>query len=261
MSRQRLYLDESGDHSAKGIKAIQWDKRYLCLFGCSFDLELCHRKFAPSFHEFKTRHFGGDEDDPVILHREHIKAKCGPFTILHDAEACRRFNEELLSLVNAASFRAFAVVIDKLGIETKYFGLPYHVGLLALLERYCGWLRLEKSTGDMLAESRGKREDLQLKAAYESLLSGGTTYHPGRFFQSALTSKEIKIKPKSQNIAGLQLADLLAYPAKRKILYDSNLAPALTGFTREMAEVIEGKYNRKFSTGQIDGYGKIRIHK
>jgi hypothetical protein len=113
----------------------------------------------------------------------------------------------------------------------------------------------------MLAESRGKREDLQLKAAYESLLSGGTTYHPGRFFQSALTSKEIKIKPKSQNIAGLQLADLLAYPAKRKILYDSNLAPALTGFTREMAEVIEGKYNRKFSTGQIDGYGKIRIHK
>jgi hypothetical protein len=43
------------------------------------------------------------------------------------------------------------------------------------------------------------------------------------------------------------------------MLYDWNLAPALTGFTREMAEVIERKYNRKFSTGQIEGYGKIRI--
>jgi hypothetical protein len=33
-------------------------------------------------------------------------------------------------------------------------------------------------------------------------------------FQSALTSSELKLKPKSANISGLQLADLLGHPVK-----------------------------------------------
>lgn len=263
MSRQRLYLDESGDHSAKGLRPTQWDKRYLCLFGCSFELELCRQKFAPTFQDFKRRYFAGDEDDPVVLHREHIKAKCGPFSTLRDPQICKAFDEELLDMVSKAPFRAFAVVIDKLSIEAKHFGPvgahAYHIGLLALLERYCGWLRFGKWTGDVLAESRGGREDLQLKAAYEAIYFGGTKYYPPKFFQNTLTSREIKIRPKIQNIAALQLADLLAYPAKRKILFELNLAPPLTGFTREIAEVVEKKYNRRFNTGQVIGYGKIMV--
>jgi hypothetical protein len=36
-----------------------------------------------------------------------------------------------------------------------------------------------------------------------------------------LTSKEIKLKPKNANIAGTQLADLLAYPLKQEILVEN----------------------------------------
>jgi len=260
---QRLYLDESGDHTTRGFRASQWDKRYLCLFGCSFDLQMCHKSFSPQFEDFKVRHFGGDQDDPVILHREDVKARRGRFGVLVEADACAKFNKELLEIVSKAPFRAFAVVIDKLSTAGKDFGPisahPYHIGLLTLLERYCGWLKLGKWTGDVLAESRGGREDEQLKAAYVSVHTGGTNFHKKEFFQKQLSSKEIKIKPKSQNINPLQLADLLAYPAKRRILWDFNRGPEPTGFTADLAEAIEKKYNRRYADDQVVGYGKIMI--
>jgi len=128
-----------------------------------------------------------------------------------------------------------------------------------MLERYCGWVKFAQHTGDALAESRGGREDLLLKGAYQSVHSGGTSFRSSGFFQSTLTSKEIKIKPKTQNINALQLADLLAYPAKRQILDDFGLGPTPTGFTKQMAETLESKYNRRYANGQVRGYGKIVI--
>jgi hypothetical protein len=245
------------------MASTQWDKRYLCLFGCSFDIEHYRREWQPMFEEFKVRHFGGDPEDPVILHREDVKAKRGPFSVLMDKTKCDTFNQELLELTDKAPFRGFAVVIDKLSIGNKDFGPisahPYHVGMLALLERYCGWLKFGRLTGDVLAEARGGREDEQLKSAYIAIHSGGTRFYPSGFFKQTLTTGEIKIKPKAQNIAALQLADMLAYPAKRRILSDWNLAPPLIGFGKELAETIEKKYNRRFANDQVFGYGKILI--
>lgn len=260
---QRLFLDESGDHTVRSMVATQWDRRYLCLFGCSFDIEHYRKEWQPTFEAFKVRHFGGDPEDPVILHREDVKAKRGPFGVLQSKARCDAFDKELLFIADQAPFRGFAVVIDKMSIAHKDFGPisahPYHVGMLTLLERFCGWLRFGKFTGDVLAEARGGREDEQLKAAYVAIHSGGTRFYPSNFFKQTLTSKEIKIKPKSQNIAALQLADMLAYPAKRRILSDWGLGPPLTGFGKELAEAIEPKYNRRFANDQVAGYGKILV--
>ena len=41
--------------------------------------------------------------------------------------------------------------------------------------------------------------------------------------QRVITSRDIKIRPKDSNIAGLQLADLIAYPAAKHILLEYNL--------------------------------------
>jgi hypothetical protein len=262
-SKKRLYLDESGDHSIRGVTPARWDKRYLCLFGCALELDYCHKTFHVAFEGLKSGHFGGDPDDPIILHREEVKARGGSFAVLRDPARADAFNGALLDLTRNTQFRAFAVVIDKLSTQSKHFAPigshPYHIGLLAMLERYCGWLRFSRSTGDVLAESRGTREDMQLKAAYKTVHSAGTNYHPAEFFQNVLTSKEIKIKPKSQNIGALQFADLLAYPAKRQILSDFGLAPPPTGYTKDMADTLEHKWNSRYATGQVVGYGKIMI--
>jgi hypothetical protein len=259
--RYRLYVDESGDHTYNPLAADQWDKRHLCLFGCAIDLDHYQRQCRPAFHEFKARHFGSDPDDPVILHREDIRARRGPFGILTDTEKAKAFDTELLGLLQETAFRAFAVVVDKHATQGKTYGPlpshPYHIGLLAMMERYCGWLNFSGDEGDVLAESRGGREDHQLKAAYGTVHKSGTRFRSAEFFQKVLTSKELKLKPKVHNIAGLQIADLLAYAAKRRLLFEAKAGPALTGYTSQVAELLEPKYNRHVYSGRTWGYGKI----
>ncbi|MGQ9666008.1 MAG: hypothetical protein ACUVWB_01725, partial [Anaerolineae bacterium] len=104
------------------------------------------------------------------------------------------------------------MVIDKQAHINRYGNAahhPYHYCLTVLLERYCGFLNHLHANGDVMGESRGGAEDQQLKAAYQSVYENGTKSHEPTFFQRALTSKELKLKPKSANIAGLQIADLL----------------------------------------------------
>lgn len=261
MAKQRLYIDESGDHSIKGVRPTQWDKRYLCLLGCQFDEEYCRQIFSPSLAEFKIKHFGDEFDDPVILHREEIAAKTRPFHVLKDQTKNTLFCSELLKLFEDAQFTAFSVVIDKVSTSGKWYGLsdshPYHNGLLAMLERYCGKLKFSRNTGDVMAESRGGREDNLLKTAYRAIYDGGSSFYAPEFFQNALSSKEIKIKPKIANIPGLQISDLLAYPAKMRMLEELKRNRPTVGFTKEIADVLEKKYNRRYANNQVNGYGKI----
>jgi Protein of unknown function (DUF3800) len=259
--RWRLYIDESGDHTFRSQVSAQWDKRYLCLLGCCFEWNYYRDEFCVALEKLKTEHFGSDPDDPVILHREDMIAKRGPFSILRDVAKNDAFRQAFLALIDSSKFRIFAVVVDKRGTLGKTFGPlpshPYHIGVWAMMERYCGWLNFTKSSGDVLAECRGTREDEQLKAAYEAVYKGGTRFRASDFFQSALTTKEIKLKKKQHNVAGLQMSDLLAYPVKRRMLAESKRGPALTGFTKTLAESVERKYNRHIYHGRVSGYGKI----
>ena len=74
----------------------------------------------------------------------------------------------------------------------------------------------------------------------------GTDFLSAQELQNYITSKEIKLKPKSANIAGLQLADLVAYPAKIEILQANGCpltnTPSLA--TRHIIEGIQPLYNQ-----------------
>jgi Protein of unknown function (DUF3800) len=259
--RIRLYIDESGDHTFRPTSAGDSHRRYLCLLGCAFETVHYKAEFSPVFEALKSTHFECDTDEKIIFHREDIVARRHPFSCLTDKEKCAAFDADLLSVVAGADFRAFAVLIDKATIATKKFGPlpshPYHTGLLAMMERYCGWLAFTGSEGDVMAESRGGREDLALKAAYKTVYNAGTRYHNKEFFQSVLTSNELKLKKKEHNICGLQLSDILAYPARRDMLCNIKRGAELTGMTRTFAEVLMKKYNRQVYQGRISGYGKI----
>lgn len=69
-----------------------------------------------------------------------------------------------------------------------------------------------------MAEARGGAEDRTLKESYSRTFERGAWQFAAEKIQAALTSRELKLKPKSQDIAGLQLADLLGHPVKNWIL-------------------------------------------
>ena len=259
MKRYRLYIDESGDHAYHKLE--QPDKRYLGLTGIFLETEYYRTIFQPEMERLKQKHFPHNPDEPVILHREDIINRKGPFWRLRDKNKEKDFNEDFLQFVKEQDYRIITVVIDKKTHIERHGEVayhPYHYCLAVLLERYCGFLNFYDAQGDVLAERRGGTEDKQLKVAYKGLFNGGTRYRGIGFFQKALTSSEIKLKPKWKNIAGLQLSDLLAYPSKQEILVEEQrIDDPGDNFGKQICHNIQVKYNKQVYEGRIKGYGKI----
>ena len=259
MKRYRLYIDESGDHTYEDIKDPA--RRYLGLTACFVESEVYRTQFYPALEALKQAHFPHSPDEPVILHRKELINRRGPFWRLRDPENERRFNEAILHFLADQVYVLIAAVIDKRAHIERYSGAayhPYHYCLAALLERYCGFLNRFNAQGDVMAESRGGTEDRQLKAAYRRLYESGTYFRDAAFFQKVLTSKEIKLKPKLANIAGLQVADLLAYPCKQEILAaEGRIEDPGEVFGKEICHCIGPKYNRRYRNGLVRGYGQV----
>ena len=72
-----------------------------------------------------------------------------------------------------------------------------------------------------------------------------------------LTSKQLKVKPKTANIAGLQIADLIAYPSRREMLLEKGFLERLRfDFSDRITELLTEKYLKNDKTGEICGWGK-----
>jgi hypothetical protein len=257
-NRYRLYIDESGDHTYKLLDDPS--HRYLALLGVWFRQVDQYVAFADDLERFKRDIFGPRPDKPVILHRSDIINRKGPFGLLCDERARTRFDAQLLDVVRRAIFKMIVVIVDKKEHRDRYSSPfhPYHYCLAGMLDRYSGWLNYKNTVGDVMAESRGKEEDLQLKQAYRRVYESGTLMFKREHHQKALTSKDIKVQPKVANIAGLQLADILAHPVKQACLVEEGLIPDPgDGYGRQMCEVVTEKFNCSEIRGIVQGYGKV----
>ena len=258
--RFRIYIDESGDHTYHDLENPA--KRYLCLTGCFLEMSEI-QKLQEDLTLIKRKHFKFDPDEPLIFHRSKIINRRGHFCILQDPQKEEAFNNDLLRFFTHSNYRIIAVVIDKKTHVERYGDFayhPYHFCLAAILERYCGYLNLHRAIGDVLAESRGGQEDQQLKEVYRRIYKSGTNIRGAEFFQSALTTGEIKLKTKTVDIAGLQLADLLAYPIKQEILIEKNAIPDPgDNFGKRICQAVRSKFNCHSYDGRVAGYGKIFI--
>ncbi len=257
--RYRIYIDESGDHAFN--KLDQPDKRYLGLSGIIIETEHYRTHFFPQLESLKQKHFPHNPDEPVILHRTDIINSKGSFWRLRDLRAKDDFDNELLVFLKNQSYHVITAVIDKKANVERHGPAafhPYHHCLTAILERYCGFLNYFHAEGDVMVESRGGREDHQIKEAYQTVYVSGTQFRTPEYFQRVLTTKEIKLKQKTTNIAGLQIADLLAYPSKQEVLVcEGRISEPGEIFGKQVVEILQGKYNKKISQDRIEGYGRI----
>jgi len=265
VERYRLYVDESGDHVIHDRPTLEQEgHRYLALVGCWMTQGSEYVSFHRSLDDLKQRHFPHNPDDPVILHRKDIVTSRGPFWRLRDAEARSRFDEELLQVIDEVHFHLVGVVIDKLELFLQYVcpRHPYHLAVDFLLQRYCFWLNHLNRQGDVMAESRGGAEDRRLQDAYQDIWDRGDFHHDAEFFQRCLTSRKPKLKKKSDNIAGLQLADLLAHPVRRHVLLQKRHSQhPESAFERRLFKILQSKFNRHIWEDRVEGYGWVLFPK
>jgi hypothetical protein len=124
-----------------------------------------------------------------------------------------------------------------------------------LTERYARWLNRRNARGDIFAESRGRREDRQLKNAARFIFHHGTSFLSREECRRALVTEDLKLYRKSADIAGLQLADLIAHPSFKRMMARRAKQALPSTFGGRIAGILEAsKYNRS-PRGTIDGWG------
>lgn len=255
--KYRLYVDEVGNPGF-GARLQHANERYLSLTGVIIELHHVDSIVAPEIDALKRRYFTTHADEPLVLHRKELVNRKHPFQSLRDPDIGRAFDADLLRLLRSLEYKAITVVIDKHEHLQRYKVWhydPYHYCQEVLLERYVLWLEHENATGDVMAESRGGREDLRLKESFTRIWREGTRYVPATQFASRLTSKQLKVKTKANNIAGLQLADLLAHPSFKYVLCRRQKVAQPRTFGAEIAQILVDRKYVRSGSGTLDGWG------
>jgi hypothetical protein len=216
------------------------------------------KNVIPEFNNMKSTFF--DPDEIIIFHRRDILKKRGPFKILIDDKVRNKFDNILIKLLSKWDYKVVTVVLDKLEHREKYRTWryhPYHYCLMVLIERFVLFLDENNAKGDVLVENRGKQEDNKLKDSFSRLYNNGNEYISSIIIQNHLTSKNLKVKPKDKNIAGLQIADLIAFPSRREILIEhSFLTKQEPTFNERITEILNKNKYLRSTEGYIEGFGK-----
>lgn len=255
----RLYIDEIGNSDLQGASDDP-NVRFLALTGITARRRTHDEKIAPALEHLK-RHFPAHRPDvPVILHRRDILRREGVFAVLRDDEDKQAaFDDELADLIKRMPYLANTVQIDKkLHLErySVWHFDPYHYCLCCLIERYVMLLERHGLRGDVVIEPRFKKADKRVKASFERIYTKGTDNISPARVQHRLLSKDIGFFDKRANVAGLQLADLLAHPSARFMRFRRDGIEEPDDYGTRLAQLMHRyKYARCPKTGKIDGWG------
>lgn len=245
--KYRIYIDETGNSDLGSCSNP--NHRFLSLTGVIVELSHVRDVLHPEMEALKMRYFNSHPDDPVIFHRKEMMNHVAPFDVLVDEKLRASFDTDILRLMKTWDYRVLSVCLDKKRHVETYITWryePYHYCMAVLMERFVFFLKRQGAQGDVMAESRGGKEDMRLKDSFHRLWEHGTDYVEPEQFQNFLTSGQLKVKSKSNNIAGLQLADLLAHPSRNEMLDEQKLLVGnLAPFAKQVIEVLTEKYDRQ----------------
>ena len=237
---QLLFLDESGDHNLRII-----DDQYpvFVLGGVLVDGDYANGSMQEEFAQFKLELFGRAD---IALHTMDIVRQRNGFEDLADTEFRDRFYGSLKRLIGRLEFRVIACAIRKRDLLKRHGARvrdPYSLSLRVVAERMCIAVGGESSGGAIIAESRGRALDRELELVWESLRLEGTNYCKAETIRENIV--DFQIKSKKENIAGLELADLVVSPIGRHVIGKPD---------RDDWRSIEPKILRG-RDGEAEGYG------
>jgi hypothetical protein len=245
--KYRIYIDETGSSDLQS--SDNPNHRFLCLTGVALALDHVEQVVYPQMEALKAKYFQSHPDEPVVFHRKEMMNRRMSFRVLTDDQTRLAFDAELLHYMREWDYTVISICLDKKAHREAYQVWrydPYHYCLKILLERYVFFLDGKHGKGDVMSESRGGKEDVRIKESFERLWLKGTDFVPAERFQSVLTSRQLKCKPKANNIAGLQLADLIAHPSRDEILNENGFKESdLASFSKQIIDILRSKYYQR----------------
>ncbi len=170
---------------------------------------------------------------------------------MKDATYRRDFYARLNGLMRALDYKVVACAIRKDAHLARY-GLaaadPYMLSLDILVERFSFEIGSRGNGGLMIAESRNPTLDNELELAWLNLKIQGTSYLSASTITRRVTG--LNIRDKRENIAGLQLADLVVSPIGRFVIGKQ---------VKDDFRILETKLRRR--GGRYEGAGLVVLPK
>lgn len=199
-----VYVDESGDHS---LASVDKDYPVFVLALCIFHKRHYAEKIVPAVEKLKFNYFGHDS---VVLHENEIRKQKGDFAFLAHRPTRDMFMAGLTSIMEASNFILITCVVDKARLSRAAGAVsnPYHIALGIGLEALRGFLAEKGQDAvktHVVVECRGKKEDAELELEFRRICDGD---NPG----NRVLPFDVVFADKKTNLAGLQLADLVARP-------------------------------------------------
>lgn len=199
-----VYVDESGDHS---LASIDTGYPVFVLALCIFHKRHYSEKIIPAIEKLKFNYFGHDS---VVLHETEIRKQKGDFAFLSHRPKRDEFVGWLSDIMVQSNFILIACIVDKarVGRSEGEVSNPYHIALDICLQRLHDFLaekHQEALQTHVVVECRGKKEDRELELEFRRICDG-------KGAQTRQLPFEIVFADKKTNLAGLQLADLVARP-------------------------------------------------
>ena len=241
-----LFLDESGDHN---LTVIDGNYPLFVLGGVIVDEDYADGPLAEAFDDFKDRVFGRTD---IVLHTADINRNKNGFEPLNDPQFRKDFYEEINSLVRGLNYTVVACTIHK-NEHFRHYGAAaidlYRISLHKLTELFCDEIGEVRNGGMIVAESREPTLDQDLEYTWSSLRRQGSGYSGAEMIRNRINS--LTLSAKKENIAGLQLADLVVSPIGRHVLGKPDKDDWL---------IVEEKL-RRGPGGEIEGYGLVSLPK
>ena len=199
-----VYVDESGDPTLEKIKP---EYPVFVLSFCVFRKAVYAKDITPDMTMLKFKYFG---HDMIVFHEREIRKREGCFSSLNKENA-KDFFDSLTEIIASKGLALIAVVIKKDLFKQKYnlSKEPYKTAMQYGLETLYDFLK-SKGCSDhgktfVVCESRGRKEDSDLKTSFLSTCLGDNKHQKEYPFEVVFASKSV-------NSCGLQLADLTARP-------------------------------------------------
>ena len=221
-----FFIDESGDH---GLARIDPGFPVFVLSGV-----LLHRddyiELGNQIIALKQQLW---PDKKVILHSSDIRKCEKEFVVLFDLDKKRYFYNTLEEIMRAGKYTIISAGVKKTEYNKKYGKIGedvYQVSLSYIIERlifYMDYLPGNKEVF-IYIEKRGKTEDTLLAAHMQKIISRGTFFVKPNRLQTLI--KGFRFYDKKQDIIGLQIADLIAYPTARHIIDPERANPSFEIF-------------------------------
>ena len=206
-----MYLDESGNHDLKKI-----DPNYpvFVLGGVIVDESYAETVMEEEVNEFKMSWFGSTSP---VLHTADITRNRLEFEILKDGVTRERFLEDLNALMRRLEYSVVSAVVQKDRLRGRFYRRLdlYSLSFEFLLEVFYGEVHRARGCGGIVAERREPEFDKRLDDNWDWHLKRGTGEISGRQISQRIRS--LDLRSKAENIAGLQIADLVVTPIGRHI--------------------------------------------